>query len=215
MKLKDFSFRQLLPLFMRRDEFDGALADAVAEPLRVFARECKKLSTFDALDELNDAELDALAEEMNVFWYDKSLDIEKKRVLLTQSDKVFMRLGTKAALLMVVESIFGESSIDEFWEYDGGKPHYFRIRVHNSQNLTAENERKLYKLIELVKRRSQWLDRITTTIVPELRLNIGCACAARISYGLPLVRTWQDNADLAIARAGGSATITNDETMIS
>ena len=212
MKLADIDFKKLLPLFMRRDEFNNALADAISAPLRVFARECRKLSTFDSLDLLTDAELDSLADELNVFWYDKTLPPDKKRVLLANSDKVYMRMGTKAAVKMVVEQIFGPAEIEEFWQYAGGTPHYFRIRIENSKNLTPENERKLYNLISHVKRRSQWLERITTAIIAELNLRAGATASAHISYTLPLVDTWEDHEAFTAARGGGSATIETDES---
>lgn len=185
MKITDINLKNLLPLFMRRDEFNVALADAVSEPLRVFARECGKLSTFDALGLLSGSELDALADELNVFWYDKTLPDDKKRAVLAQSDKVYMRLGTKSAVKMAVDAIFGPSKVAEFWEYEGGKPHYFRIYVENLNPVNNESVAKLEKLIAQVQRRSQWLDGIVAEIASEFALRIGALHAVHKSYNTP------------------------------
>ena len=211
MKLETLSVRDVLPIFMRRDEFDCALADALSKPLQVFARECRKLSTFDALEELSEAELDALADELNVLWYDKSLDLEQKRSLIAQSDLVYMQLGTKAAVANVVQSVFGNATVQEFWEYNG-KPHYFRILVADVGTLSNEAEAKLLRLLNIVKRRSQWLDKIVTEIILRVTPKIGVLLAMHKSVWQK-VDTWQDNARTTGPRAGGSAEITNDETI--
>lgn len=211
MKLTDLRLRDLLPIFMRRDEFDVALADALSKPLQVFARECRKLSTFDALDALSEAELDALAEELNILWYDRGLSIEQKRALIAQSDLVYMRLGSKAAVDMVVDTVFGDAIVQEFWDY-AGRPHYFRIVAERLDDITDEKEAKLLRLLDIVTRRSQWLECIVVQIFTDVHLRIGCMAAVRASY-TTLVDTWQDNPALPATHAGGSAEIHNDETL--
>ena len=211
MKLEDIRLRDLLPIFMRRDDFDVALADALSAPLQTFARECRKLSTFDALEELSEAELDALAEELNVLWYDKTNDITEKRALIAQSDLVYMRLGTKAAVKNVVDVVFGNASVEEFWDY-AGRPHYFRIRVENIADLNDEKEAKLIRLLNFVKRRSQWLEMIVAVINARVDVRAGVLMSCHLAYTIR-VDTWQDNPTTAGVRAGGSAEITNEETL--
>ncbi len=211
MKLQTLSVRDLLPIFMRRDEFDCALADALSKPLQTFARECRKLSTFDALDALSEEELDALAEELNVFWYDKTNGLTEKRALIAQSDLVYMRLGSKAAVKSVVDVVFGNATVEEFWDY-GGRPHYFRIRVENIADLNDEKEAKLIRLLDYVKRKSQWLEMIVAVILARVDIHAGCILAYHLAYTVR-VDTWQDNPTTPAARAGGSAEITNAESI--
>ena len=172
MKLEEIQLEHLLPLFMRNDPAAVALAEVASEALQVLARELHKLSTFDALDLLNTAELDALADELRVLWYDKTFTDEQKRVLLLQSDQVYMRLGTVQAVQDVVTAVFGEATVEEFFTY-GGKPHYFRIMVKSANELSAENEAKLLRMLEYVKRKSQWLEKIYSTTLGEIALNAG------------------------------------------
>lgn len=196
MKISDISIQQLLPPFMQADECNLALSKAANEALQVFAREIAKLSTFDALDQLNNAELDALADELNVLWYDRSYTDIQKRAILLNSDKVYMRLGTKSAVMQVVQDIFGASAVEEFHEY-GGKPHYFRIRVERAGTLSAENEAKLLRTLELVKRKSQWLDSIFSETVSNMPLNVGMQISFQRT-ATPRIDTWQDNSGAEI-----------------
>lgn len=201
MKIQDIDLKQLLPLFMRRQEDNAALADALSEPLRVFAREIAKLSTFGHLEDLTVEELDDLADELRVLWYDRSFTPEQKRVLLATSDKVYMRLGTKAAVQQVLTDIFGTSFIDEFWEY-GADPHFFRIRVANPAALTRDNIAKLMRLLEEVQRKSQWLEKILCELRGSLQLNVGLHLTTQQDVYITL-NNWQTHTEtpLNIANA--------------
>lgn len=202
MKLEEIQLEHLLPLFMRQDKSAVAMAEVMSEALQVLAKEVRKLSTFDALDLLNTGELDALAEELNVLWYDKAFTDEQKRVLLLQSDQVYMRLGTVQAVQDVVTAVFGESKIEEFFSY-GGNPHYFQIEVKAANELSAENEAKLLRMLDSVKRKSQWLEKLYANTIGTLPLNVGF----QVSYqrtATPRVDQWQDNAVPGTFNAGAA-----------
>lgn len=202
MKLEDIQLEHLLPLFMRQDKVACAISKVMSEALQVLAKEIRKLSTFDALDLLNTAELDALADELNVLWYDNAFTDEQKRVLLLQSDQVYMRLGTVQAVQDVVTAVFGESNVEEFFTY-GGNPHYFRIEVKAANELSAENEAKLLRMLEIVKRKSQWLEKIYSNTIGALPLNVGFQVSfQRTAY--PRVDQWQDNAVPGAFNAGAA-----------
>lgn len=204
MKLSSLSFSQLLPIFLRREKDDVALADAVLPPLVTFAEECRKLSTFDALELLSEEELDALALELNVLWYDVNFSVDVKRAVLAQSDLVWMRLGTRAAVQMVLRQVYGVGEVQEFWEYYQGRPHYFRINILNRTDImTDENEAKFKRLLELVKRKSQWLEAIIAELRIPLWTNIGVSLSYRSRYHV-LVDTYQDNPILPLIGSAAS-----------
>jgi len=213
MKLQDIDLERLLPAFMRRDEGNLALASAASDALRLLAREISKLSTWDALGMLATEELDALAEELHVLWYDKAFSDDQKRALLLASDQVYRRLGTVKAVRDVVTSVFGEATIEEFYQY-GGRPHYFRINVANAATLSAENEAKLLRMLEHVKRKSQWLDSIYADTIAALPLNIGLGVSFQtVIY--PDIATWQDNTFAATLGIGQDlSTHTNEQSTI-
>jgi P2-related tail formation protein len=209
MKLQDIQLEHLIPLFMREDPANVAMARVASEALQVFAKEILKLSTFDALDLLNTLELDALSEELNVLWYDKALTDEQKRVLLLQSDQVYMRLGTVQAAQDVITAVFGESNIEEYYTYVG-KPHYFRIEVKAANALSAENEAKLLSMLEKVKRKSQWLEKIYTNTIGNLPLNMGLHSSFQRT-ATPRIDTWQDNAVSGMFNAGAAVETKDSE----
>ena len=131
------------------------------------------LTTWDHIDELTEDELDALAWELNILWYDKGANLDTKRDLVKNSDKVYRHLGTKWAVENVIQSYFGDGYIREWFEYEG-EPGYFRVY---STNPTLTNERlvEFMNILDKVKRHSSKLEGIYITLTGQMNLAAGMA----------------------------------------
>ena len=173
MKLSDIQFIKLLPQFMRNDDAVRGLANAIDKIVPEIAESIRKLSTWDHIDALSHKELDELAWELNILWYDTTASIAVKRALIKDSDKVYAHLGTKWAVENVIRTYFGDGKIEEWYEYDG-EPGHFRVL---SSNPSINNERltEFLNLLNKIKRASAKLDTIILTIDAELTLGIGVA----------------------------------------
>lgn len=173
MKLSNIDFLRLLPQFMRNDAAVKGLATGLNEIIPGLASAIDKLSTWDHIDELSAAELDELAWELNIPWYDTSANITIKRDVIKSSDQVHRRLGTKWAVEKIVTTYFGEGHITEWWEY-GGEPGHFQV---NSNNPSINNERlaEFLNLLGKVKRASAKLDAIVISLSGELNVCVGVA----------------------------------------
>lgn len=173
MKLTDIEFIKLLPQFMREDKANQGLAAAIDEIVPQLARSVELLSTWDHIDELSEAELDELAWELNILWYDHGADISVKRELVKNSDKVYQRLGTKWAVESVINSYFGEGHVEEWFEY-GGEPGHFRVSSPNP-SLNAESFDAFINLLNKVKRASAKLDGVFITLAGQVSMAAGMA----------------------------------------
>lgn len=171
MKLSTLEFARLLPAFMRGDLAVQGLARGIDGIIPGLATSVQRLTTWDKIDELNESELDALAWELNIMWYDKTASIEAKRELVLNSDKVYRRLGTKWAVENVIQTYFGDGYIKEWFEYNG-TPGYFRVY---STNPTLNNERltEFLNILNKVKRHSSKLDGIYITLTGEMKIAAG------------------------------------------
>lgn len=158
---------------MREDKAIIGLSKATEENIKVFANASKLLTTWDCIDQLTEEELDRLAEELNITWYNKLEPINVKIDLILNSDKVYQKLGTKWAVENVINSYFGEGHISEWFEYEG-KPGHFRIF---SSNPTITNEKliQFLDILEKVKRRSAHLDGVFITLTGQMKLSMGMA----------------------------------------
>lgn len=182
MKLSTIEFVRLLPAFMRGDLAVLGLAQGIDDIVPGLATSVQRLTTWDKIDELNESELDALAWELNIMWYDKTASIEAKRELVLNSDKVYRRLGTKWAVENVIQTYFGDGYIKEWFEYNG-TPGYFRVY---STNPTLNNERltEFLNILNKVKRHSSKLDGIYITLTGEMKIaaGVGVREAAKETY---------------------------------
>ena len=184
MKLSTLEFIRLLPTFMRGDAAVQGLAAGLDEIIPGLAQSIGRLTTWDRIDELTEDELDNLAWELNILWYDKAAGIDAKREIVKSSDEVYRHLGTKWAVESVINSYFGEGYLREWFEYDG-EPGHFRVY---STNATINNERlvEFLNLLYKVKRASSKLDGIYITLTGEMRLSAGIAVYEheRDTYGM-------------------------------
>lgn len=163
MKLKEVDIHKLLPSFMKDDKFDKALADATSNLFNRLAKEMERTVIVGHIDELNEAELDQLAQDWNVFWYLKTANIEQKRQLIKDTPLVYSRLGTVWAVERVMNNYLPESELIEWFDYKGD-PHKFKFVTNNTQILKTDIDTFLY-ILEKVKRKSQWLE----GVILELR----------------------------------------------
>lgn len=171
MKLSSLEFVRLLPQFMRGDLAVLGLSAGMDEVIPDLSRSIGRLTTWDCIDELGEDEIDALAWELNILWYDKSANLETKRDIVKNSDKVYRSLGTKWAVENVIQSYFGDGYIREWFEYEGA-PGYFRVYSTNP-TLNSERLTEFLNILEKVKRHSSKLEGIYITLTGEMNLASG------------------------------------------
>lgn len=173
MKLKDIEFIRLLPQFMRDDDAVRGLAAGIDAIIPSLSESLEALSTWDHIDDLSEAELDELAWELNILWYDFNAQVAIKRDLVRNSDKVWKHIGTKWAVENVIKSYFGNGYVEEWFEY-GGEPGRFRVNSSNP-SINADQISAFLNILGKVKRASAKLDTILITLAGEMMLSSGIA----------------------------------------
>lgn len=94
MRLNETEMVKLLPAWMQEDGGDKGLATGCDIISRDAYARLKLLSRWDKIDQLSDAELDEMAWELNIQWYDSTAPIAAKRAVIRNSDRVYAKLGT-------------------------------------------------------------------------------------------------------------------------
>lgn len=89
MRLNETEMVKLLPAWMQEDGSDKGLATGCDIISRDAYARLKLLSRWDKIDQLNDAELDEMAWELNIQWYDSTAPIAVKRAVIRSSDRVY------------------------------------------------------------------------------------------------------------------------------
>ena len=173
MTLSELEFRKLLPRFMREDLAVKGLSLGIDIIVPTLSSSIQKLTRWDKIDELTETELDELAWELNISWYDSKADISVKRELIRNSDMVHQTLGTKWAVEKVISDHFGSGYITEWFEYEG-EPGHFRVY---SSNPSLNNERlnEFLNILDKVKRATAKLDGVFITLTCMMPLSAGIA----------------------------------------
>ena len=158
MKLTDLDFFKLLPEFMRDDPAVKGLVEAVEAILAGPAAEVPNARVWDRVDYMDDAQLDELAWELDIDWYDTGWDIGVKRATVKNSDKIYQKRGTKWAVEQVIADVFGGGYVTEWRDYDG-EPFHFKATTGYLLQDTETVERFLTQ-VKKAKRASAVLDTI-------------------------------------------------------
>lgn len=170
MKLSNADVLQLLPAFMRDDEAVRAFARAVNALIVAPGQKVQRLREWDQIDNMTDKELDELAWEMSLEWYDPAVDIESKRTTLKAATLLKEKAGTKWAVSEAVDAVYGvKPEISEWFEYEG-EPGHFKAKVNAAKSFDFS---KVLAAIEYVKRASAHLDEIEMMTTEEAQLFVG------------------------------------------
>ena len=173
MKLSNLEFIKLLPQFMRNDDAVRGLAAGIDSIVPQLAADLEKLSTWDRIDELSEAELDDLAWELNILWYDTGAPIDVKRNVIRDSDEVYKKLGTRWAVEKVINTYFGDGYIEEWFQY-GGEPGFFRVYSTNP-TISESKFAEFLNILNKVKRASAKLEGVYITLTGQMNMHAGTA----------------------------------------
>ena len=109
---------KLLPQFMRGDEANAALSQAMDALLAEPAKRSRILRKWDQIDNMNHAQLDEMAWEFNIDWWDSAFSLETKRAVVKSCYRVHEKRGTKWAVEELITSAFGMGKVTPWFEYD-------------------------------------------------------------------------------------------------
>lgn len=159
MTLSTADVRRLLPLFMRDDATVKALSDAADALIREPGSRTRSLSEWGNAEQMNDAELDELAWERGIDWYDSEAPIDQKRATIENAKLLKEKSGTIWAVTEAVRSAFGvDVALEEGTTY-GAPLRHFRLHLTVPPGVAVDAER-VRLIVEKVKRAACILDSV-------------------------------------------------------
>lgn len=168
INLENFSLADILPGFLLRSDEDKAMAEAITEIFKIVYEESKIL---DPKRKIPEHLLDTIAVEEHVDFYDPSLRVDQKRKLIDESDHFHATKGTPAAVEQLIEIVFGEGKVLEWFEY-GADPGYFKVVTAN-RAVTNELADQFVRALHSIDRKSAWLEKVEITQVEQMDLYVG------------------------------------------
>lgn len=216
-----------LPVALQKDPSAVALAEAMAELLARRPDEIEQLRIYPVIDRLNEQLLDILAYDFKVDWWDADYSLEEKRQTLKDSWRVHKLLGTKAAVETAIRDIYPNTNVQEWFEYEGGKPYHFKLYIDLTD--TFGDETRPWRVLERVnfyKSLRSHMDEIVFTMTTKpATLRVGGGVDSLISMGVPAAGDVFDfqrsvfvggyfGADTSIGAPGGQETFDLRQTIL-
>lgn len=156
-----------IPLALQKDPSVVALAEAMAELFAARPAEIDQLRIYPAIDTLDEQLLDILAYDFKVDWWDADYSLEEKRRTLKDSWRVHKSLGTKAAVETAIRAIYPLTTVEEWFEYEGGQPYHFRLWINaTDDNINSEKQRRVLDRLNYYKNIRSHLDRVKYFMLP-------------------------------------------------
>ncbi|NTU28841.1 phage tail protein [Brevibacillus sp. HB1.1] len=169
--LTQVKLADIIPQNIRNDPNVAAIAAALDQELQAITSAIELLTPYVHIDQLTSEQVDELAWESHVDFYDTSLTIEQKRGLVRESSQWHRRKGTPWAVEQVVSIIFPGAKVAEWYEY-GGDPYHFRVETEQAMTEETDLDR-LFRIINATKRKSTWLENVTIKRNIEANLYFG------------------------------------------
>lgn len=173
ISLGQVKLADILPPNLRSDPTIAAAATAADAQRADILAAIYKLPFFSRLETLTDEEADELAYQFHVDFYDTDLPLQQKRALVANSYAWHRRKGTKSAVEELIRTVFGDGSVQEWFEY-GGQPGTFRVITTNADTTNAKADQFIAAL-STVTRASAHLDVIQIDVTDKMEVYIGHA----------------------------------------
>lgn len=175
------------PIALQDDASAAALGDVTARLLARRPEEIEQLQIYPMIDRLPEKLLDILAYDFKVDWWDPDYTLAEKRRTLKDSWRVHKMLGTKAAVETAIRAIYPQTKVQEWFEYEGGRPYHFKLSIDLTD--TFGDETRPWRVLERVnfyKSLRSHLDEIVFVMhTTPVSLHVGGGVGANPVIGVP------------------------------
>ena len=155
--LDDIIWSEIMPPAIRNDLQSQAISEGVSPQWQAVSKAIEECIILARIDKLPETVIDLLAWQYHVDFYDSSLSIEQKRILVKTSIDVHRHKGTPYAVQTVVSTILEGAKVQEWFEY-GGEPYHFRVALITGPMASSSTIEQLVKVINIAKNTRSWLD---------------------------------------------------------
>ena len=177
IKLIDSRITDILPYSLSSQPMVQGIAYTLWRQIRLLCQYASGIGLYASLDTVPEKALDVLAAELRTPAYDDSFPVSVKRTLIKETLTFYTKMGTPQAVNKIIEAVFQNGHIAEWFEY-GGDPFHFKAYTTNPA-ISQSDVDEFNRVLSTVKRLSAWLDEIVLQLSAETmesRLGIWMHC---------------------------------------
>lgn len=166
--MRSFTADALLAIFppaLKKSPDYWLLAQVIAPELDAAFQAATMAEVLCRVDELPENVLDALAYDLDVFWWKPDASLEDKRLGIQQALMSHRRLGTTQAVQDAINTYLGGGVVDEWFDYSGD-PFHFQI-LGADTDVISENYAAFLRVLDGVKRCSAVMDEIEQSFLTD------------------------------------------------
>lgn len=160
IKLYDGQITDLLPEKIAADTDTSCVSYAIMQEHQRLLNLTDRTRTLSVIDELPEKILDVLAVELRTPYYQESMNLETKRNIIKRTLLWHTKAGTPSAVSELIEVVFGEGSVVEWFNYD--EPPYTpgTFDIITNARMTEEITEYFISIIQRVKNTRSHIRRI-------------------------------------------------------
>ena len=213
IKLTDGELLDLLPARMKSDTDMVCLSYAIKQITQDLLKTLSETRTQSIIDGLPERILDVLAVETNAMYYDESLPIEAKRSIIKASYSAwYARAGTPAAVEELVQAVFGEGSVVEWYDFTEGDTSPGLFDIKTNAPLTEDVIEYFNRMTRRVKNKRSHLRRILSESSARASPRVG---AAAISVMQLIIENYgTEERDIRVGIYSGTDVISHPDIII-
>lgn len=157
IKLSDAELISVLPPFLKEDNDVQALSYAYKKGMEKMLAYAGLSSLYAEIDTLPNEIVDLLALELQSQYYDESMDISIKRDIVKNSIAWYAKGGTVSAVDAMVQTVFGEGKVVEWYEYNGVPGTFY---IETNTELSPDIIKMFNEIIDRVKNKKAHLTNV-------------------------------------------------------
>lgn len=158
MKIQSSDFYSILP-DSYKDIETQCISYALSRAVALICEKSQDAKVLAGIGNLSESILDYLAVELRAQYYTQDMNRAEKVGIVQSTLPLYLRAGTKYALDILLQTVYGGGEVTEWQEY-AGQPYHFKVKVNSENNVFDGDDfsKRLMSLINGAKNLRSVLD---------------------------------------------------------
>lgn len=207
IRFENGQITDILPASMARDIQTQCVSYALQKQIQNILYRANRTRTVAAIDLLPETVLDVLATELRTPYYREDMDIETKRDIIKKTLLWHTKAGTPSAVAELIEVVFGDGKVVEWFDYDEGPFTPGTFDIVTSARMTEDIVEYFMQIVRRVKNTRSHIRRIL--INREMCMHEYMGSGILTSPKIPVTNNYEGALDSTMEETVGAGAISS------